>query len=466
MQKSLFESIAMHQFRSIQAINTNWIFYIDPSLRFHRLRKKQEEEEEEEEQQQQQQRQTTKAKTTTTIIAINQRQPSINTKRKDDLNEVKMTEMFSNMICGTKQDICDHNGNTACQTCRNSSLQGATLSDEEEGFSELEEDGEEETDHNEKEKAQQQQIHCELQQSHVNEQLSESKRTQSILHAIAATACEPDTHLLPIVNNSNDNDSDEIEGATDENDDDETNSTNIKRNHFCTKHEKYEKYRNRIHIIYNDENIDDECNNKEDQLLGQLSKYSKESRSPAHSKKDQIETFGSIHHHTENLNAAKQLDMLVQGNTISPKPTLTQISSGQLQLPPLSRYIQQQQQQNLPPDLTQTYTLCNNQDQRQNNQQQHEHEESNTSSNRIGNEMSSFINTNFSSLLDAVGGSNYGGNANFGGRLSDDKFSVMHNAAVNTHEFLTKKYYHPLFAHGVCRWPGCELDLEDINGFL
>ncbi|XP_030559717.1 forkhead box protein P1 isoform X2 [Drosophila novamexicana] len=32
--------------------------------------------------------------------------------------------------------------------------------------------------------------------------------------------------------------------------------------------------------------------------------------------------------------------------------------------------------------------------------------------------------------------------------------------------FAIRKYYHPLFAHGICRWPGCEVDLEDISSFV
>ncbi|XP_062121673.1 uncharacterized protein LOC133835663 isoform X1 [Drosophila sulfurigaster albostrigata] len=32
--------------------------------------------------------------------------------------------------------------------------------------------------------------------------------------------------------------------------------------------------------------------------------------------------------------------------------------------------------------------------------------------------------------------------------------------------FAVRKYYHPLFAHGICRWPGCEMDLEDIASFV
>ncbi|XP_030379927.1 forkhead box protein P1 [Scaptodrosophila lebanonensis] len=33
-------------------------------------------------------------------------------------------------------------------------------------------------------------------------------------------------------------------------------------------------------------------------------------------------------------------------------------------------------------------------------------------------------------------------------------------------EFAVRKYYHPLFAHGICRWPGCEMDLENIASFV
>lgn len=38
--------------------------------------------------------------------------------------------------------------------------------------------------------------------------------------------------------------------------------------------------------------------------------------------------------------------------------------------------------------------------------------------------------------------------------------------AKTSTDFLTKKYYHPLYAHGVCRWPGCELPLEDMATFV
>ncbi|XP_001965926.3 forkhead box protein P1 isoform X2 [Drosophila ananassae] len=39
-------------------------------------------------------------------------------------------------------------------------------------------------------------------------------------------------------------------------------------------------------------------------------------------------------------------------------------------------------------------------------------------------------------------------------------YNYMHD------EFAMRKYYHPLFAHGICRWPGCEMDLEDITSFV
>ncbi|TMW45318.1 hypothetical protein DOY81_009602, partial [Sarcophaga bullata] len=44
---------------------------------------------------------------------------------------------------------------------------------------------------------------------------------------------------------------------------------------------------------------------------------------------------------------------------------------------------------------------------------------------------------------------------------SDHKDQVQ-----NSTDFVTKKYYHPLYAHGVCRWPGCELPLKDMATFV
>jgi len=44
--------------------------------------------------------------------------------------------------------------------------------------------------------------------------------------------------------------------------------------------------------------------------------------------------------------------------------------------------------------------------------------------------------------------------------VCSNDFSYMHD------EFAMRKYYHPLFAHGICRWPGCEMDLEDITSFV
>ncbi|KAH8242649.1 hypothetical protein KR032_000860 [Drosophila birchii] len=44
--------------------------------------------------------------------------------------------------------------------------------------------------------------------------------------------------------------------------------------------------------------------------------------------------------------------------------------------------------------------------------------------------------------------------------VCSNDYSYMHD------EFAMRKYYHPLFAHGICRWPGCEIDLEDIASFV
>uniref|UniRef100_A0A1B0A823 Uncharacterized protein n=1 Tax=Glossina pallidipes TaxID=7398 RepID=A0A1B0A823_GLOPL len=347
-----------------------------------------------------------------------------------------MTEMLSDIICGATQNICSHNCNSDCPACRNISFEGETLA-EEEGFSELEEDDEEEDDPNGRE-GDRQQIQCELHQSHINEQLKTRPKTP--LDA-ATTVCklqktsvgrskqecshdnsvvtinndETDTRLLPVVNKGNENESDEIEDVADENDDDEESCNNIKQMNLFMKHEKYEKYRDKFGIIYNDENINEDCNNKKSQLFGHQPRYSKKLHSAGLSNKGETETFDIIHQ-TKNRNATKPIDASVQGNTISPNPTLTQISPAHFQLPPFSRYVQHQR--NLPPDFTQTYTSGNTTGQRQNAHQEQE------------------------SLLDALGGSycgqasqkisagNSNGNANFSAGLNEDKFSIIHNAPI------------------------------------
>lgn len=45
-------------------------------------------------------------------------------------------------------------------------------------------------------------------------------------------------------------------------------------------------------------------------------------------------------------------------------------------------------------------------------------------------------------------------------------FGDLKDHTLNNQDFLTKKYYHPLYAHGVCRWPGCELPLDDMASFV
>ncbi|XP_046865977.1 forkhead box protein P1 isoform X1 [Drosophila willistoni] len=44
--------------------------------------------------------------------------------------------------------------------------------------------------------------------------------------------------------------------------------------------------------------------------------------------------------------------------------------------------------------------------------------------------------------------------------MCNNEYTHMHD------EFAMRKFYHPLFAHNVCRWPGCEMDLEDITAFV
>lgn len=96
-----------------------------------------------------------------------------------------MTEMLSDIICDATQNICSHNCNSDCPACRNISFEGDTLA-EEEGFSELGEDDEEEDDPNGRE-GDPQQIQCELRQSHINEQLKTRSKTPL---DDAATVCK------------------------------------------------------------------------------------------------------------------------------------------------------------------------------------------------------------------------------------------------------------------------------------
>lgn len=51
--------------------------------------------------------------------------------------------------------------------------------------------------------------------------------------------------------------------------------------------------------------------------------------------------------------------------------------------------------------------------------------------------------------------------------LRSKENDIYNNEYNHIHDvFAIRKYYHPLFAHGICRWPGCEVDLEDIASFV
>nr|XP_036219485.1 putative uncharacterized protein DDB_G0282133 isoform X1 [Bactrocera oleae]XP_036219486.1 putative uncharacterized protein DDB_G0282133 isoform X1 [Bactrocera oleae]XP_036219487.1 putative uncharacterized protein DDB_G0282133 isoform X1 [Bactrocera oleae]XP_036219488.1 putative uncharacterized protein DDB_G0282133 isoform X1 [Bactrocera oleae]XP_036219489.1 putative uncharacterized protein DDB_G0282133 isoform X1 [Bactrocera oleae]XP_036219490.1 putative uncharacterized protein DDB_G0282133 len=76
---------------------------------------------------------------------------------------------------------------------------------------------------------------------------------------------------------------------------------------------------------------------------------------------------------------------------------------------------------------------------------------------------------NFGGLLDAVSGSSGGSNdthcINYNGTNATTA-SHATNANSNKNTYSPKKYYHPLYAHGICRWPGCELTLNDFVAFV
>ncbi|XP_018795510.1 PREDICTED: uncharacterized protein LOC108972984 isoform X4 [Bactrocera latifrons] len=76
---------------------------------------------------------------------------------------------------------------------------------------------------------------------------------------------------------------------------------------------------------------------------------------------------------------------------------------------------------------------------------------------------------NFGSLLDAVSGSNGGSNETHFINYNDTNVTeASHDTNVNSNKYTNspKKYYHPLYAHGICRWPGCELTLNDFVAFV
>ncbi|XP_036334929.1 uncharacterized protein LOC118745560 isoform X2 [Rhagoletis pomonella] len=70
---------------------------------------------------------------------------------------------------------------------------------------------------------------------------------------------------------------------------------------------------------------------------------------------------------------------------------------------------------------------------------------------------------NFGSLLDAISGNSGCSNDN-----SDPNVIATNStpSGSNTSTYSQNKYYHPLFAQGICHWPGCELALNDFTAFV
>ncbi|XP_054091635.1 putative uncharacterized protein DDB_G0282133 isoform X2 [Zeugodacus cucurbitae] len=76
---------------------------------------------------------------------------------------------------------------------------------------------------------------------------------------------------------------------------------------------------------------------------------------------------------------------------------------------------------------------------------------------------------NFGGLLDAISGSCGGSNETHSiGYNSTNTTAVNHatNDSGTKSTYSPKMYYHPLYAHGICRWPGCELALNDFVAFV
>ncbi|XP_055857932.1 uncharacterized protein LOC129920585 isoform X2 [Episyrphus balteatus] len=87
--------------------------------------------------------------------------------------------------------------------------------------------------------------------------------------------------------------------------------------------------------------------------------------------------------------------------------------------------------------------------QQQQHQQQHQHPHADA--NHLGGGSVGCM-AGLGGIIDAIGNMGASGNPAPRNHLIDD--------------YNTKKYYHPLYVHGVCRWPGCELVLDDVASFI
>ncbi|XP_023159043.1 homeobox protein 5-like, partial [Ceratitis capitata] len=81
------------------------------------------------------------------------------------------------------------------------------------------------------------------------------------------------------------------------------------------------------------------------------------------------------------------------------------------------------------------------------------------------------ITSNFGSLLDVISGSGASAekiDADFNDAMNAISNSTGNaaNTASKNNILSAKKYYHPLYTHGICRWPGCELALNDFTAFV
>ncbi|XP_054746591.1 myb-like protein AA isoform X3 [Anastrepha obliqua] len=75
---------------------------------------------------------------------------------------------------------------------------------------------------------------------------------------------------------------------------------------------------------------------------------------------------------------------------------------------------------------------------------------------------------NFGSLLDAISSGSSGSSSDNNGEYNGTDALATKATIVdsNKNTYSPKKYYHPLYAHGMCRWPGCELALNDFTAFV
>ncbi|XP_067613865.1 forkhead box protein P1-B-like isoform X2 [Eurosta solidaginis] len=93
----------------------------------------------------------------------------------------------------------------------------------------------------------------------------------------------------------------------------------------------------------------------------------------------------------------------------------------------------------------------------------------NASAAKIGNGYTGAVSMspNYANFFDAIGGG-YTEESDKYAEIScnESNFSAKSYVDRKKSTDSPKRYYHPLYAHGICGWPGCEIDVNDFAIFV